>query len=168
MARKEKCAIFDIDNTIFDARERFYLVIKRFGVRSPRELPLELQREFWKEFINPHMFHLDRPISRTIEMVLDAKRRGLKVVLVTGRYESVRRETELQLRMAGIPFDKLIMRPDNNFQRDKELKPFLLREVDCEPVEYHDDDPETLAEIKKMYPNAIYFLHRPDGTFSII
>jgi len=72
------------------------------------------------------------------------------------------------LMQAGIPYDELIMRPDGNFQRDKELKPSLLKGLNCEVVEYHDDDLETLLEVRKIAPNSLLFLHRPDGSFEII
>ncbi len=163
-----RCAVFDIDNTLFDARNRFEVAISRFGVRSPRELPFELQKEFWRDFMDPNLLKLDRPLYRAIEMVHDAKKRGLRVVLITGRYEWLRRDTVLQLMAAGIPFDELVMRPNDNYQVDRELKPSLVRKLGCEVVEYHDDDLETLLEVRKIFPEALLFLHRPDGTFEIL
>lgn len=162
------CAVFDIDNTLFDARARYKVAASFFGASSHKELPPTEQREFWKRFLDPGLFCLDAPIIRSLEMVLDAKRRGLRVILVTGRYESLRRDTELQLMQAGVSYDELLMRPDGNFQRDRELKPFMLRKLDCDVVEYHDDDLETLLEVRKIFPNALLFLHRPDGSFEII
>lgn len=162
------CAVFDIDNTLFDVRARFKVAISGFGVSSPRELTPSEQREFWRRFLDPTLLHLDIPIGRSLEMVLEAKRRGLRVVLITGRYESLRRDTELQLIQAGVPYDELLMRPDGNFERDRELKPSILRRLNCEVVEYHDDDLETLLEVRRMFPRALLFLHRPDGSFEII
>ncbi len=163
-----RCAVFDIDNTLFDARERFGVALRKFGVRSPREMPFELQKEFWRAYMDPGLLGLDRPLQRTIEMVQDAKMRGLRVVLVTGRYEWLRRETAIQLMSSGVPFDELVMRPDDNYQVDGELKPALVRELDCEVVEYHDDDLDTLLKVGEMFPRAVLFLHRPDGTFKIL
>ncbi len=163
-----RCAVFDIDNTLFDARNRFRVAISSFNVSSPKELPPSEQREFWRRFLDPVLLSLDVPISRSLEMVLDAKRRGLRVVLITGRYESLRRDTELQLTQAGVPYDELLMRPDGNFQRDRELKLSMLRRLDCEVVEYHDDDLETLLEVREVFPNTLIFLHRPDGSFEIL
>ncbi len=168
MVERVRCAVFDIDNTLFDVRERFNVAIRRFGATSPRELPFEVQREFWRSFMSPELLHLDRPLYRTMEMALDAKKRGLKVVVITGRYEWLRRETTLQLMRVGVPFDELLMRPNDNCQEDRELKPSLIRKLDCEVVEYHDDDLETLIEIRKLFPKAVLFLHKPDGTFEIL
>lgn len=165
---KARCAVFDIDNTLFDARRRLEVAISRFGVRSPRELPSELQKEFWRSYMDPNMLSLDLPLQRTIEMAIVAKDRGLRVVLITGRYEWLRRETEMQLASAGVPYDELVMRPSDSYQPDRELKPFLVRKLGCEVVEYHDDDLETLIEIRKVSPRALLFLHRPDGTFEIL
>ncbi|MEM1521213.1 MAG: hypothetical protein QXK42_06705, partial [Candidatus Korarchaeum sp.] len=92
-----RCAVFDIDNTLFDARARYRVAVSFFNVSSHKELPFNEQREFWRKFLDPELFCLDTPIGRSLEMVLDAKRRGLRVVLITGRYESLRRDTELQL-----------------------------------------------------------------------
>ncbi len=164
----EKCAVFDIDNTIFDARERYRVTIRKFGILSPRELPFELQKDFWKSFMSPELFRLDKPIFRTIEMIVDAKKRGLRIILVTGRYEWLRKETVLQLTSAGVPFDELLMRPSDNYQEDRELKPSLIKNLKCEIVEYHDDDLDTLLEVRKLFPNALLFLHRPDGTFDML
>ncbi len=164
----DKCAVFDIDNTLLDARERYRITIRKFGVLSPKELPFELQKDFWRNFMSPELFYLDKPIFRSIEMIIDAKRRGLKIILVTGRYEWLRRETISQLMSAGIPFDELLMRPNDNYQEDKELKPSLIKDLECEIVEYHDDSLDTLLEVRKIFPNALLFLHRPDGTFSIL
>ncbi|MEM0267746.1 MAG: HAD family acid phosphatase [Candidatus Korarchaeum sp.] len=163
-----RCAVFDIDNTLFDARARYRVAVSFFNVSSHKELPFNEQREFWRKFLDPELFCLDTPIGRSLEMVLDAKRRGLRVVLITGRYESLRRDTELQLLQAGVPYDQLLMRPDGNFQRDRELKITILRKLNCEVVEYHDDDLETLLEVRKVFPKALLLLHRPDGSFEII
>ncbi len=119
------CAVFDIDNTLFDTRKRMYLVLRKYGVNSPSEVPVGMRRSFWIDYMNPLLFHLDRPIPRAVEMVLDAKLRGLKVVLITGRYELVRTPTEIQLRTAGIPFDALLMRPNDNMDKDSIPKPML-------------------------------------------
>ncbi len=163
-----KCAIFDIDNTLFDSRRRFYLVLRKYGVTSPSEVPLSLRKRFWLDYMDPSLFHLDRPIPRAVEMVLEAKLRGLKVVLITGRYELVRVPTEIQLRSAGIPFDELLMRPNDNMDKDYVLKPNLVKKIDCKFSEYHDDDLDTLLVLRKIYPQAVYFHHQPDGTFTIL
>lgn len=164
----EECVVFDIDNTLFDSRERFDVVARRFGIISPRELPFEIQKEFWKSYMDPALLSLDRPIARAVKMAVLARRRGLKVIIITGRYERLRADTVTQLVQAGVPFDALIMRPEDNYQEDRDLKPFLVRRIRCNVVEYHDDDLDTLLEIGKMFPRALLFLHRPDGTFDII
>ena len=163
-----RCAFFDIDNTLFDTRERFYTAIRQFGVESPSLLPPELRMEFWKAYMDPSLLNLDRPIPRAIEMAIDAKARGLRLVIVTGRYEWIREETILQLKMAGVPFDELLMRPPGFDAPDRELKPALISKAGCEPFEYHDDDLEALLRVRELYPNAILFLHSPDGRFEII
>jgi len=163
-----RCAVFDVDNTLLDSRERFNLVARKFGVRSPKELTFELQKEFWRSYMDPALLSLDKPIARAVEMAVAAKRMGLKVVIVTGRYEWLRADTAAQLSSAGVPFDAMLMRPDGNYQEDRDLKPFLIRSSGCHVVEYHDDDLDSLLEVGRIFPDARLFLHRPDGTFDII
>lgn len=48
-------------------------------------------------------------LDGTIEAIKDWDKKGYKIILLTGRRESVRQETEAQLTNAGIIFDHLIM-----------------------------------------------------------
>ena len=48
-------------------------------------------------------------LSETIEVLKEWERKGYRLILVTGRKESHRKELERQLKNAGIFWDKLIM-----------------------------------------------------------
>ena len=48
-------------------------------------------------------------LSETIEVLKEWERKGYRLILVTGRKESHRKELEQQLKNAGIFWDKLIM-----------------------------------------------------------
>ena len=49
------------------------------------------------------------PLPGTLQKFLDWDRKGYNIILITGRKESLRAETERQLAEAGIFYDKLIM-----------------------------------------------------------
>jgi len=48
-------------------------------------------------------------LSGTIDKLIDWDRKGYNIILTTGRRESLRKVTEVQLSKAGIFYDKLIM-----------------------------------------------------------
>ena len=48
-------------------------------------------------------------LDGTIEKLIEWDRLGYNIILTTGRKESLRRETEIQLSNAGIFYDKLVM-----------------------------------------------------------
>lgn len=48
-------------------------------------------------------------IDGTLEKLLEWDRKGYNIILMTGRRESMRRKTELQLEKLNIFYDKLIM-----------------------------------------------------------
>ena len=50
-----------------------------------------------------------RPLEGTIETLLEWDKKGYNIILVSGRREGARRETELQLSRLGIIYDQLIM-----------------------------------------------------------
>lgn len=48
-------------------------------------------------------------LEGTIEKILEWDKLGYRIILTTGRKESLRRVTELQLEQAGIIYDQLVM-----------------------------------------------------------
>ena len=55
--------------------------------------------------------HLDRPNWPVIRAVLLYHRAGHTVIVMSGRLEDSRADTEAWLRFHGVPFDRLLMRP---------------------------------------------------------
>mgnify|MGYP000011221645 FL=1 len=49
------------------------------------------------------------PLPGAIEMMNDWERKGCRIILITGRRESLREITEYQLTSFGIPYDVLLM-----------------------------------------------------------
>jgi len=49
------------------------------------------------------------PLPGAIEMMNDWERKGCRIILITGRRESLREITENHLTNCGIPFDVLLM-----------------------------------------------------------
>lgn len=93
-------AIFDIDGTLANMGDRSPYAWDRVGIDTPN----------W-------------PV---VERVLDHERRGDLIILMSGRDEVCRGETEAWLFKHGIPFDELHMRPNRDQRKDTIVKAELF------------------------------------------
>ena len=102
--------IFDLDGTLADIEERRTLAAKEGGKIN------------WGIFFDPNNIPLDKPIKNTILLLQLLKSQGLGVAILSGRGEETRAATEAWLKQYGIEYDKLIMRPVQDYQPDDVLK----------------------------------------------
>lgn len=102
--------IFDLDGTLADIEERRTLAAKEGGKIN------------WGIFFDPNNIQLDKPIKNTIMLLQLLKSQGLGVAILSGRGEETRAATEDWLKQYGIEYDKLIMRPVQDYQPDDVLK----------------------------------------------
>lgn len=115
--------VIDLDGTIADSRHREHYAVERdwdeFHLRSGQDAP--------------------KPDVRWLINFLSEHRVGdyPYLMILTGRNERYRPLTENWLRHNNIDYDELIMRPDNNFERDADLKLRLLQEF-CDRAGYDD------------------------------
>jgi hypothetical protein len=56
------------------------------------------------------------------------KTKGRRIILVSGRDESCRAQTEAWLNFYGVTWDELLMRPRNSFEKDTVVKKRIYRE----------------------------------------
>jgi len=103
-------AIFDLDGTLADIEERRALAVKADGKIN------------WGIFFNPENIKLDKPLQKTIFLLQTLRSQGLGIAILSGRGEETRAATEHWLKEAGVEWDKLIMRPVQNYEPDDELK----------------------------------------------
>ena len=156
--RDKKIIVYDIDNTLVDVRLRYYKSLEESGLdphTNIRKLPPKLRNKFWKVFLSSKYMHLDRPDTDEINRLNKLYSDGYGIVLVTGRPETMRKDTIEQLKKYGVKYHTLIMRPRNNREPDKVYKVNLIREMvglGLDIVEYHEDDPATIEIIKREFP----------------
>lgn len=107
--------IVDIDGTIADNSHRVHHIRK-----SPKD---------WKSYEKGVME--DEPHFDIIYILESLKARGSKLVLCTGRMENERDDTINWLRMHYLDFlfDKLYMRPLNDYRSDDVVKKELLDQI---------------------------------------
>ena len=105
---KPNIIIVDLDGTLYNSVGRSHLA--RAGL--------------WDEF--HQQSSLDQPNHDVLDLIkaLDGKQRIL--LGITGRNERYRNITNAWLKRWEVPLDHLLMRPDNNFSADGEMKLSLL------------------------------------------
>ena len=107
-----KCYIFDLDGTLADDSHRWHHV-QRSGD--------------WDSYYAAAS--ADKPIHHVIEIAKALHVAGYSIVIITGRSESIRRETEDWLLQHGILFDELIMRKRTDRRKNSELKLEALEDL---------------------------------------
>jgi hydroxymethylpyrimidine pyrophosphatase-like HAD family hydrolase len=103
--------IIDIDNTLCLNNKRFELAKKENGKTD------------WDIAHNPELVEQDEPNFPMIDLAHKYKRDGLKIIIITGRPESIREVTELWLLKYHIVYNALYMRTE----RDHYIKADILK-----------------------------------------
>ena len=126
--------IIDIDNTLCISNERFALAKKENGKTD------------WDIAHRVDLIEKDKPNFPMIDLAYSYKSRGVEVILLTGRPESVREATELWLAQYHIEYDQLIMRNRSSHYlkavvyKEKAYKTIIKSDVFCA----YDDEEEII------------------------
>ena len=111
--------VADLDGTLADTRDRIHLITT----------PHEPRR--WNDF---HSAGTDAPVLHEAAQVVRLfGAEGYEVNICTGRNERFRVPTIGWFNKHRIPWDNLLMRPDEDFRPDHELKPELLLKKELTP-----------------------------------
>ena len=103
-------ALFDIDNTLAAAWHRDHLI----------------EAEGWDAF---HAAAVeDQPIQEMVELLSALDTAGWHIVLLTGRNEKWRNATMAWLVVNGVAVHELLMRPDEDYRPNADLKLALINE----------------------------------------
>lgn len=160
-----KIVIYDIDNTLFDVRERYWRSLEDVGIdplKGIEKVRGVNRRRFWEIFLSNKYLHLDKPSMKNIEEVNSKYDEGYIVIILTGRPERLRKDTEEQLKKYGVKYHLLIMRPEGNREPDYIYKVNVINELinaGLNIVEYHEDDDKTIDRIRKLYPQIKVYKH---------
>jgi len=119
--------LFDLDNTLSDARHRWPLITQA----TPD----------WDAFESE--CNMDPPILPTIQIARYFDSWNHKVWIWTGRSDNVKGKTIQWLNHHNVPFDQLLMRPHGNHQGTASLKESWLTTIIPKDrvICAYDDDP---------------------------
>ena len=88
-----------------------------------------------------------------------------QLILVSGRGEEYRKITETWLTWNSIPFEKLLMRPRNDFRSDVEIKQEILNQLrgEGQEISFVVDDRNSVVDMWRQ--NGITCLQCAEGNF---
>ena len=130
-----KCYIFDLDGTLADDSHRWHHVTKSGDWEAYYAAATE-----------------DKPIWHVIEVAKALHAAKFEIIIITGRSESIRAETEQWLLQHGILFRELIMRKRTDRRRNSELKLEALEELRLKgylPLMVFEDLPAAVATYRR-------------------
>jgi phosphoglycolate phosphatase-like HAD superfamily hydrolase len=143
--------IFDIDGTLADPEERIHHII------GPHK--------DWDTYDS--LVHTDKPINAIITLAQCLYRHEFEIMLLTGRSDRVREDTEDWLWMHDVPYDHLIMRKEGDRREDtivkvENLDQFLLENPGY-TVQTIFEDRKRLAEAFR--DKGFHVCHVAEGDF---
>lgn len=124
--------IFDIDGTLANIKHRLHNI--KDGKKD------------WDAFNNAMWCDvLKTDIHALYKMCSDA---GYKIMIVTGRKEQYRNDTQAWLWSHGITFEQLYMRPDGDHRSDVDIKQEIFdNHIDGKDVLFAVDDRDRVVEM---------------------
>ena len=125
--------IIDIDDTLSLAGKRFELAKKPNGKTD------------WNIAHDVELVKQDKPNLPMIDLAKRYKKEGFKVIILTGRPDSIRKVTEEWLKKYGVEYDELYMRNKSEHYIKatvfkKKIYQIYLEDVFCA----YDDDEEII------------------------
>lgn len=100
--------IFDVDGTLMDIEHRRHFVS---GAMND-----------WESFLDPAQMFKDVANQPVVNTAIALHNSGVEIVVVSARNERHRTVTENSLNVAGVEFQHLFLRPDDDFRSDVEFK----------------------------------------------
>ena len=97
-----------------------------------------------------------QPITSTIQFITSHKRAGWRVVIITGRPESARAETDKALFEAKVPYDSLLMNK--------------LGESHPKQLQSKEDNLKTLGQVDLAIDNdpVVLKMYKLDGVTTVV
>ena len=134
--------VLDLDGVLIDSTARY----------NHCQSMAKSRREFWQCFFDCSLLHMDKPNERFIQLARTFKSLGWRIIILTGRVETMRDCTMGELRQFGIPFDEVIMRKNGDFRKAGEYKRDVVRGLGGFYVRViaYDDDPSVVSTLRGL------------------
>lgn len=149
-----KAVVFDVDGVLVDSSSRFRACLDEVGLEDLSKARGLKRRLFWDCFLSERYVYLDRVREDMASLARGYASRGYRIIVVTGRPESMKRITVEQLRAAGIEDAEIYFRKRGDYRSDSEYKVDVVRALvnryEIEAV--YDDSEEVVKALKREFP----------------
>jgi predicted secreted acid phosphatase len=111
----EKVIVVDVDGTVVDNSKRLAYVLSKAPLGSP---------DFYRIFLSGKLFHMDEPLPRARECLLEMAKSN-RIIYLSGRRAGTEEDTRKQLESGGFPSGEIFHRKSGktfDFKRDKILE----------------------------------------------
>ena len=142
----KNCIVLDVDGVILNTAFLFEEI-------SNLKLKGDAKWDYFHKECNTERVKLIPGFEKFFLNLYDIKvNSNVDIILLTSRNEKVRKDTELKLRLEGVFFDKLIMRPKNDYREAHILKKETLQDLQKEYniIMYIDDDLNNCGAAKEL------------------
>jgi len=160
--------VFDLEGVLIDNNLRLKKALRSVDPKAKeiKDLDREKRTKFWTIFMNHKLANqLDEVNELALEIWKDRMKKGHKLVILSGTKKEVVMSLINKLKMAskkmGFEFKPtmVIWRPRRDKRKSFVFKKQKIVEIERllndQIVEIHDDDPDTVNELKKYGYNAI-------------
>jgi len=151
-----KIAFVDFDGTLFDERESLEkaslkILGKKLSKEEIRKLSKEIKSKIYETNIT-EFYDLYKPIKEGINKVLELKKQGYKIIILTARLCKYKEFVERILKNNNIPYDELVCREDLSL-KDEEWKAKTIKEFlekfKVEDIVVLEDKEENIVYIER-------------------
>lgn len=145
---ERKIVVFDLDGTLADISHRLHYI--------------KGEIKDWDGFHGEsHNDELKKDIAKLFHVLMSCY--DLKIIIVTGRMEKYRAQTETWLSYHGLDAEELHMRPNGNFDTDFKIKQAILDGLGAHNILLTVDD---RAQVVSMWRrNGVTCLQCQDGDY---
>ncbi len=114
--KNESIVVASLDGVLVDDTERKKLALFLTGLSpeiDPSLIKGQLKQAFLKSYFDPANYVKDSPKTDSIDELWRYRKLGKYIVIISERPEEYYKQTKEELEKMGVPFDALILRPEN-------------------------------------------------------
>jgi phosphoglycolate phosphatase-like HAD superfamily hydrolase len=155
----QPAAVFDLDGVIFDSSGRFRKSLEEARVSEDEFWNDPRKRvKVWSIFLSDKYIELDKIVPEALGHISRARMLGMGIVILTGRPAKMISKTLEMLNRYDVIFNIAIFRSDDNKSKDRDYKLNVLRTLNIDVREIHDDVDDIVVSAVDMFRNTTGYI----------
>jgi hypothetical protein len=159
LLHSQPAAVFDLDGVIFDSTERFRKSLEEAGVSEDDFWNDPKKRvRVWSIFLSDKYISLDKIVPEALGHISRARVLGMGIVILTGRPAKMISKTLEMLNRYDVDFNIAIFRSDDNKSKDRDYKLNVIKTLNIDVREIHDDVDDIVISVVDLFRNATGYI----------